>query len=112
MPPDEESSAWVTLTRTPALDVPTLARALGMLGHAHGIIEASDALRTRLGIPAAAREFLSGAKARLSGVERAWLDNPRHHVVPFTDPRYPELLRDTERYPAALYVVGNADVLN
>ncbi|HME40633.1 MAG TPA: DNA-processing protein DprA, partial [Steroidobacteraceae bacterium] len=112
MLPGEESSAWVTLTRTPALDVPTLSRALEMLGHVQGIIEASDALRTRAGIPAAAREFLSGAKAALSGAERAWLENPRHHVVPFTDPRYPELLRGTERYPAALYVVGNADVLN
>ena len=108
-----EESAWVTLTRTPALDLPTLARALEILGSAQGITEASDASRERAGMSAAAREFLSSAAAAPLPKEWMWLESPRHHVVPFTDPRYPAaLLRATERYPIALYVVGNADALN
>jgi len=108
-----EESAWVTLTRTPALDLPTLARALEIFGSAQGITEASDASRERAGMSAAAREFLSSAAAAPLPKEWMWLESPRHHVVPFTDPRYPAaLLRATERYPIALYVVGNADALN
>jgi DNA processing protein len=112
MLPGDDSAAWVTLTRTPALDIPTLSSALGLLGGAQDLIDASDAARARAGIPRAAREFLSSRQAALSAAERAWLENPRHRVVPFTDPRYPDLLRVAARYPTALYVAGNADVLN
>jgi len=108
----EESSAWVTLTRAPALDTSTLARALEMFGAAQGIIEASDAFRAQAGMPPAARDFLAGPKAALRHAERAWLENPRHHVVPFTDPRYPALLRLATRRPIALYVAGSLDALN
>jgi DNA processing protein len=112
MPTSEESCAWVTLTRAPGLDVSTLPRALETLLHAQGIVEASDAARAGAGISAASREFLSSTRAALSATERAWLDNPRHHVVPCTDPRYPALLRRSERHPIALYVIGNPDLLN
>jgi DNA processing protein len=112
MLPGEESRAWVTLTRAPALDMPTLASALEIFGRARGIIEASDTARERAGIPAAASEFLSGPTAALNPAERAWLDNPRHHVVPFTDPHYPALLRNAARCPIALYIAGNLEALN
>jgi DNA processing protein len=112
MLPSEESSAWVTLTRAAALDAATLRGALEILKDAQGIVRASDAARAKAGIPAAVRQFLSSSKAVLSGAERTWLQNPRHHVVPFTDPHYPALLRSAERYPIALFVVGNVDVLN
>jgi DNA processing protein len=112
MQTSEESSAWVTLTRAPALDIPTLSRALEILGSAQGITAASDAARERAGMPAPAREFLSSRAAAPRTAERAWLENPRHHVVPFTDPRYPVLLRETERPPVALYAVGNVVALN
>jgi DNA processing protein len=108
----EESRAWVTLTRAPELDVPTLRTALETLRHAQGIVEATDASRALAGIPVAAREFLSSTKAALNAAERAWLECPRHHIVPFTDSRYPALLRRAERHPPALYVIGNPDVLN
>jgi DNA processing protein len=112
MPPSEESSAWATLTRAPALGIPALTKALEIFGSARGIIEASDASLERAGLPAAAREFLSTAAAASSSAEREWLEIPGHHVVPFTDPRYPALLRATERHPMALYVAGNVDALN
>jgi DNA processing protein len=112
MQTSEESSAWVTLTRAPALDIPTLSRALEIFGTALGIREASDASRERAGMSAAARQFLSSRAATSSSAERAWLENPRHHLVPFTDPGYPALLRGAERYPTALYVVGNVGALN
>ena len=111
MPPSEDSAAWVMLTRAPTLDIRALSGALELLGAAQDIVAASDAWRERAGIPAAAREFLAGARAQLSHAERAWLKDPGHHVVPFTDPRYPTLLRDAQRPPIALYVAGNAEVL-
>jgi DNA processing protein len=112
MQTSEESSAWATLTRAPALDIPILSRALEIFGSARGITQASDASRERAGMSAAARQFLSSRAAAPNCAERAWLENPRHHVVPFTDPGYPVLLCGAERHPTALYVVGNLGVLN
>jgi DNA processing protein len=61
---------------------------------------------------AAARQFLSSRAAAPTSAERAWLEQPRHHVVPFTELGYPALLRRAERYPTALYVAGNVGALN
>jgi DNA processing protein len=112
MPTSDESGAWVTLTRTPELDVSTLARALETFLHARGMLEASDAARAGAGISAASREFLAGKRAAPTAAERAWLEVPRHHVVPFNDPRYPALLRGAQRHPLALYVAGKPELLN
>jgi DNA processing protein len=111
MQPSEETLAWVTLTRAPALDAPRLSTALDILGQARGIIAAPDSLRARAGIPAAAREFLRSDAGRPSAAEALWLENPRHHLVPFTDSRYPTLLRSLTRCPLALYVAGDVDAL-
>jgi DNA processing protein len=112
MPTSDESCAWVTLARAPALDVSTLLRAFETLRHAQGIVHASDASRAAAGMSAASREFLLSSRAAPTAAERAWLEHPLHHVVPFTDPRYPALLRKAQRHPVALYVVGNPDLLN
>jgi len=108
----EECLAWVSLTRAPALDVAAVSRALEVIGPAHQIVRASSAAYERAGLPAAAREFLSSADAAPTAAERAWLEHPRHHIVPFTDSRYPALLRTTQRHPLALYVAGNPAVLS
>ena len=112
MRPSEESSAWAALARAPGLDVPTLTRALHHLTDARGILEASETSRRQAGIPVLTRQFLSSGQSALSARERIWLDNPRHHVLPFSDPHYPALLRSVERHPIALFVAGNPEVLN
>jgi DNA processing protein len=108
----EESCAWVSLTRAPALGVSALSMTLEILGSARAILEASDTVRRAVGMPAAAREFLASSQAAPTVKERTWLENPRHTLVPFTDPRYPALLRECGRHPLALYVVGDVDILN
>jgi DNA processing protein len=108
----EECLAWMSLTRAPALDAAAVSRALQILGTARHTVHASSAACARAGLPAAAGEFLSSAQAVPTTAERAWLDDPHHHVVPFTDPHYPALLRTVPRHPLALYVAGNPGVLN
>ncbi len=109
---DAERLAWVTLTRAPVLDVARVGAALEGLGTARGIVDASEAALEQAGVPAAAQEYLARADAAPSVAERAWLDDPSHHIVPFTDPRFPTLLRGCKCCPVALYVDGRAEVLN
>ncbi|MGO9513833.1 MAG: DNA-processing protein DprA [Steroidobacteraceae bacterium] len=107
----EDALAWMTLARAPALDAPTLAAALEKIGPAGALVAASDAARERAGIPAPAREFLRKAAAGPSIAERKWLERPGHCVLPFTDPRFPALLRSSADCPTALFVAGNVDAL-
>jgi DNA processing protein len=107
----EDRFAWITLTRAPGLDAPSLSTALETLGGAGGLIGASDGLRARAGLSEAAREFLRSAAAGPTPLEVAWAEQPSHHILPFTDPRYPRLLRPPAQ-PIALYVAGNVDALS
>ncbi len=112
MQSSEECLAWVSLTRAPAVDVAVVARALRVLGTAHDLVHASPAAYQRAGFPSPAGEFLSSEHAAPTARERAWLEHPQHQLVPFTDSRYPALLRSAQRHPLALYVAGNVEVLN
>ena len=108
----DEVFAWMALSRAPALTVPILSAALERLGGIAGFIESSDEARQHAGVPAAAREYLKSASSAPSTVERAWIKNPHHHLVAFTDPRYPSTLHGLERRPIVLYVAGKPEVLN
>jgi DNA processing protein len=108
----DEVLTWMALSRAPALDVPILSSALERLGGIAGFIESSDEQRRRAGIPAAARAYLKSAAGSPSSKERAWVENPHHHLLAFTDPRYPNSLHALERRPIALYVAGDPEVLN
>jgi DNA processing protein len=108
----EELFAWMALSRAPALDTRLLSKVLGTLGDARGIINASDGARLSAGLPPLSCEYLSSAAGGVRAAERAWLLHPARQVVPFTDPRYPALLRALANCPIALYVAGNVGVLN
>jgi DNA processing protein len=108
----DEVFAWMALSRAPALNASILSAALERLGGIAGFIESSDEARYSAGIPAAAREYLHSAAGSPSTLEQAWIKGLRHDLVAFTDPRYPASLRGLERCPIALYVAGDAQVLN
>jgi DNA processing protein len=108
----DELFAWMALSRTPALDVPILSAAFDRLGGIAGFLEAPDTARQSAGVPAAAREYLRSAAGLPSSAERAWITNPHHHLVAFTDPCYPRSLHALEHQPLVLYVAGKPEVLN
>jgi DNA processing protein len=108
----DEVFAWMALSRAPALTVPILSAAFERLDGIAGLIESSDDARQRAGVPAAARAYLKSAAASPSTVERAWIQDPHHHLVAFTDPRYPASLHALEPRPVVLYVAGTPEVLS
>jgi DNA processing protein len=103
--------AWATLSRAPALDVANLAAALDRLGSPGALVAACAAGRSRPAMPAAAAAYLASPAAGPSRAERRWLAAEQHHLVPFTDPRFPPLLRSLPDCPVVLYVAGNLGVL-
>lgn len=41
-----------------------------------------------------------------------WLENSKNHLLPITDPRYPQLLLQTDDPPVALFIHGDPDLLS
>ena len=102
----EDLVAWVRLTRTPGLDIRRLRRTLAEVGGAGALLRQPAHALDAAGIGASARAHLARA-AGISHTEQLWLEAPGHTLLPFTDPRYPALLRATEGGPLALYVCGD-----
>jgi DNA processing protein len=105
----DEQLAWLTLSRT-GLDATALRSALDAAGSAAALVCAGDAWCEREGIPATARAYLR-QRAPPTRAELRWLDGSHHHVIPFTDPRYPRLLAGLDHRPVALYAAGNLGAL-
>jgi DNA processing protein len=114
----DEVFAWMALSRAPALDIPGLRSAFALLGGIAGLFRASDAERRAAGITPEGSRFLdewpgSDADAlRRAAADRTWSADPRHHLLPFTDSKYPAALRAIAGSPIALYVAGSPEVLN
>ena len=106
-----DSLAWIILARAPGLERESLSAALDLLGTAGALVTASTAELNRTTLSQATRDFLGSAAARPRTAERLWLEAPKHHVLPFTDPRYPGLLHSAEPPPLVLHLSGNLEAL-
>jgi DNA processing protein len=110
MPLSEEILAWAALTRTPALGARALEALLPRFGSAVALLAADDGQREQAGLAAEAREHLR-RPPRAVAADIQWLERPRHHLLPFTDARYPKLLSGLRDKPVALYVSGELGAL-
>jgi DNA processing protein len=109
----DEVFAWMALSRAPGLDAAGLRAAFDRLGGVAGLFAASGEARRNAGISGVASDFIEFSKSvARRPAEAAWIENPRHHVVAFTDPLYPAALAGMARCPIVLYVAGCAEVLN
>lgn len=102
----DDLAAWVRLANTPGLQTRTLQLLLSDAGSAGAVLRMSARALAAAGVGEAARSHLS-RRTGLRTEEASWLQVPGHHLIPFTDPRYPPLLAATGGGPLALYVNGD-----
>jgi DNA processing protein len=112
MTDEQEMLAWMRFGRTPGLNAAALRAALEALGSPAAVAGASPCELERAAVPAAAAAFLASGAAPPRAAERRWLESARHHLVPFTDPRYPSLLRSLADPPVILYASGDLGALS
>ncbi len=98
---------WLRLIRAPALGAAGIRRLLERLGSIEAVAAASPAELRQAEVPAAANAWLQEPDLTALAADRAWLEQPGHHLLTCTDPDYPELLQRTPRAPAALFIAGD-----
>lgn len=104
--PSDEAAAWCLLLRAPGIGCQTLNPLLTTGTPARQIVE-----RPPAGVPPALRDYLRDPDWRGAEADMRWLEGPRNHLLPITDPAYPALLRELPAPPSALFLHGDPELL-
>ena len=107
--PHDEIDAWCALLRAPRLSARAIRDGLARHRTAATLVSAGPAAWRALGIDPANDAHLLRPPA--PEAERAWLADPRHHLVVWASADYPPLLARAPDPPAALWVDGDPTVL-
>jgi DNA processing protein len=107
-----ENHYWLALIRAPGVGPATALAWLQRFGEPRALFEAGPAGWDAAGVPLALQAGLR--QPDWEGVERdlRWLDADGRHLVTWTDPRYPGLLREIAQAPVALFCHGDPGLLS
>ncbi|MHB8622478.1 MAG: DNA-processing protein DprA [Sulfuricaulis sp.] len=104
---------WLTLQRLPGVGSDTLHDLLEHFGSVENIFSASRGQleKSHAVMRAAIDAILSGPDEAALKPSLDWLAEPQHHLIVWSDPDYPPLLREIPDPPAMLYVLGDRRLL-
>lgn len=109
---DDDLRAWLWLLRAPGLSPPLALRLISEYGDAATALAAGRGGWSRLGLSRTACDALAAPDVTLIDADLAWLRGaPGRHLITFTDPRYPQRLREIDGAPAALFCIGDVELL-
>ncbi len=104
--------ALVLLARTPSLKAEHLHALVEATGSLEGAASIGANVIPGVRLPAASRMFLASPDDAAIDADLEWIAASNATLIPCTSPEYPQLLARTSRAPAALYVLGDPNVLH
>lgn len=105
---------WFTLHHLPGVGTRTQRELLEHFGSIENIFSASRGQLDKLlaGKHHAVNTILAGPETEAVQTGLDWLDQPGHHLLVWSDPDYPPLLREIDDPPVLLHVMGNRKALS
>lgn len=97
--------------RAPHLGGGKLIRLLAALGGIEALLGAGSQSLARAGLDAETVRAIVAPDPGCLAADLAWLEQPGHDLVTWDQPRYPALLRDIDSPPAALFAIGDPEIL-
>lgn len=110
MPP-EELRGWLKLIRCPGLGAAPLIGLVKQQGSAAAAVSATGSAWVAAGIPRSVRDALDSLDAHQIETDAAWCEAPRRGLIPWTDDRFPQQLREIAACPPALFYRGDPELL-
>jgi DNA processing protein len=112
--PGPEMTLWLRLARMPGATIQTLATLIDAFDSVEGLFAAGPAGWSRQlpGDHPLGKALAAPVDQKHLEADLHWLQEPRNHLVPFTDRRYPPLLLESPGAPACLFVRGDVDCLS
>lgn len=109
---DGELAAWLRLLRAPGLGARGAARLLALAGSPEKALHATAGMLAEAGLSADMRRALETSSSLDIDADLAWADAADRHLIPLTDPRYPQALKEIHDPPLLLYAMGDCDLLH
>jgi DNA processing protein len=110
---DVAKLAWMALTLTPGMGPTRIWKAMGLLGEAERLFEASLTELEGLGMPAKSAQFCIEGKARVAAEgEMKRVAEAGGTVLTPADAGYPERLREIYDPPTVLWIRGSVELLS
>lgn len=106
------NTAWLQLAPAAAYSGLSVAPLLAALGNADAIIGSADKSLRSLGVTKRQIEVLRSVPDSLMAHISEWLLDDTHRLITVEDVQYPEQLRLLADAPAALFAVGDIDLLS
>jgi DNA processing protein len=107
----DETLAWATLLRSPAICISTLQHALTAAGSLEALIRAPIHRLREWGLPPLASEALAHPDEARIKADLRWLESTGAVLLPCTAPEFPPQLAELPDAPLALYVRGDPAAL-
>lgn len=110
---------WLALFHVPHLSLPASHQLLEHLGSPEAIFQRARSELSGFGLKNIAIEAIQAYRqspeiseiGRKAGADLSWMDQPDRDILCFSDPRYPELLKQISSPPLVLFVIGDPAVL-
>ena len=110
----DDQILWLRLSRAPGATVQAISTLLEAFGSIGAVFSASSSeLEQYLPAHRALASAIAGEfDAEQLDSDCDWLRQSNNYLIPFTDQRYPPLLREASGCPTSLFVCGNVDMLS
>ncbi len=109
---DEKHKDWLVLMRLPAITVSRLLRLIKEYGSPSEILEMDSGELEQTGLGQQAIQSLRCPDWRAINNDIEWLQVTGHHFIPWSDDRYPRLLKEITDPPPGLFIKGKPENLN
>jgi len=102
---------WLTLTQVPEIGIAHLKKLLSHFQSPENLCRAKFSELQKLKLNDAQINAIKNPNQQWLETAIKWQENPQHHIIPFTDVRYPALLSQITLPPILLYVQGEYGTL-
>jgi len=109
---DDKTKGWLLLMRLPATTNTRLLRLIDIYGSPTGILQTDVRELERTGLGQEAIRHLRCPDWKSIEKDIVWLQGAGHHFIPYSDDRYPRLLKEIPDPPPGLFVRGKPEILN
>ena len=106
------SSHWLALVRAPGIGPATGLRLLEHFGDPATLFAAGPEAWRQAGLPPALHAGLLRPDHDGVSQDLRWLEGDNRHLIAWSDPRYPPLLREIAQAPLALFCHGDPGLLS
>lgn len=102
----------LALNYAPGVGPKTCAKLIKHFGSSDAVFNAKPAVWNQLGLSAITQNYLRKPNWAQADIELEWAGRSNHHLIPYDNEQYPELLKEISDAPCLLYVKGNPECLS